>query len=72
MSKVIKLKQSDLTNIVLNIVEQIEEDLSTDVQTEEGAENSGEELALGKDPKTGREYVIKNPMGPNPELIYKS
>ena len=71
MSKVIKLKQSDLTNIVLNIVEQSEENYSTEVQNNEEEHGSGEPIALTKD-KSGREYVIKNPMGPNPELIYKS
>ena len=73
MSKVIKLKQSDIEKIVNNILQEGEfepDDFDTQIQPEE-LQNS-EEFTLAQDPETGEYYVLKNGQSDNPEVVAKT
>ena len=59
MSKVIKLKQSDIENIVSSLISEQEEEqnqLDPTKSTHEG-------LIIGKDPNTGIYYVVNGETG---------
>ena len=77
MSKVIKLKQSDIEKIVNNILQEGEfdpndqfDDFDTQIQPEE-LQNT-EEFTLAQDPETGEYYVLKNGQSDNPEVVAKT
>lgn len=77
MSKVIKLKQSDIEKIVNNILQEGEfdpndnfDDFDTKVQPEELS--GGVELTLAQDEETGEYYVLKNGQSDNPEIVAKT
>ena len=62
MSKIVKLKQSDIEKIVTNIVnEQMNED-SIDTETTEGVEGDGGVLGVAKG-EDGRFYVMNAKTG---------
>jgi hypothetical protein len=62
MSKIVKLKQSDIEKIVTNIVnEQMNED-SIDTETTEGVEGDGVVLGVAKG-EDGRFYVMNAKTG---------
>lgn len=82
MSKVIKIKQSDIEKIVKNIVEGQEfDDLDSQIQPEElpqddfdyedDNDGSGVELTLAQS-EDGTFYVLKNAEGKNPEVVTKT
>jgi hypothetical protein len=71
MSKVIKLKQSDIEKIVNNILQENEfDDFDTKIQPEELS--GGVELTLAQDEETGEYYVLKNGQSDNPEVVAKT
>lgn len=71
MAKVIKLKQSDIEQIVTNIInEQQFDDFDTQIQPEELGDEGQVELMLGQD-EEGNYYVMKNDGG-QPEIIAKT
>jgi hypothetical protein len=73
MSKVIKLKQSDIEKIVNNILQEGEfelDDFNTQIQPEEL--RNTEEFTLAQDPETGEYYVLKNGQSDNPEVVAKT
>jgi hypothetical protein len=66
MAKIIKLKQSDIENIVKEIVDENPElDMDNDQPTE------GPALTLGQD-ADGNYYVFKNGLSGQPEIVAKS
>jgi hypothetical protein len=75
MSKVVKLKQSDIEKMVSRIINENEfDDFDTQVNPEEmmGSGGVGVELTLGQDPDTGEYYVLKNGESDNPEVVAKT
>lgn len=56
MSKVIKLKQSDIENIVSSLISEQQEEQSQLNPTKEG-------LIIGQDQKTGKYYIINGETG---------
>lgn len=56
MSKVIKLKQSDIENIVSSLISEQKEEQSQLNPTKEG-------LIIGQDQKTGKYYIINGETG---------
>ena len=73
MSKVIKLKQSDIEKIVKNILQEGEfesDDFNNKIQSEELP--NPEEFTLAQDPETGEYYVLKNGQSDNPEIVAKT
>lgn len=69
MSKVVKLKQSDIERIVENIMKENEfDDFDTQIQPEE----VGDELTLAQNPKTGEFFVLKNATTENPEIVART
>ena len=85
MSKVIKLKQSDIEKLVENIVSEIGyDDFDSKIQPEElpGANepsmedimnsDEGDELTLAQNPKTGEFFVLKNATTENPEIVART
>lgn len=76
MTKVIKLKQSDVEKIVENIVRESQEfdDFDTKVQSEELSnmeDESAVELALGQDDE-GNFYVMDVDDQDNPKIVFKT
>lgn len=76
MTKVIKLKQSDVEKIVESIVRESQEfdDFDTQVQPEELPEMEDEsavELALGQDDE-GNFYVMDVDDQDNPKIVFKT
>lgn len=67
MGKVIKLKQSDVENIVANIISESEMDNSSDLKEIDNEV----ELTLGIDDE-GNYYVMKNGKTDNPDILYKT
>lgn len=65
MGKVIKLKQSDVENIVANIISESEMDNSSDLKEIDNEV----ELTLGIDDE-GNYYVMKNGKTDNPDILY--
>lgn len=80
MSKVVKLKQSDIEKIVENIIKEAEfDDFDTQIQPEElpgsnepNMEDFGDELTLAQNPKTGEFFVLKNATTENPEIVART
>jgi hypothetical protein len=66
MAKIIKLKQSDIENIVNEIVDE-----NPDVSTDNDQSNDSPALTLGQD-ENGNYYVFKNGLSGNPEIVAKS
>lgn len=66
MAKIIKLKQSDIENIVKEIVEE-----NPDINMDDEQPNDGPALTLGQDAE-GNYYVFKNGLSGNPEIVAKS
>lgn len=66
MAKIIKLKQSDIENIVKEIVEE-----NPDINMDDEQPNDGPTLTLGQD-ADGNYYVFKNGLTGNPEIVAKS
>jgi topoisomerase IA-like protein len=60
MSKVIKLKQSDIENIVEDIVNK---QLEKNKEVSEMDDTSGTDVLIGKDPKTGKIVVFNKNTG---------
>lgn len=76
MTKVVKLKQSDVEKIVESIVRESQEfdDFDTQVQPEELPEMEDEsavELALGQDDE-GNFYVMDVDDQDNPKIVFKT
>jgi hypothetical protein len=75
MSRVIKLKQQDIENIVKTILEEEQptefDDFDTKIQPEELPGANDEELTLGQD-KEGNFYVFINADEPNPDIVLKT
>ncbi len=71
MSKVVKLKHSDIVQIVTRLVEQSFDDYDTQIQPEELPNDDEIELSLGQDDE-GNYYVMKNGDSENPQVIYKT
>lgn len=65
MGKVIKLKQSDVENIVANIISESEMDNSSDLKEIDNEV----ELTLGIDDE-GNYYVMKNGKTDKPDILY--
>ena len=73
MSKVVKLKISDIEKIVKNVINESEapfDDFDTKIQPEElpGYEDYEAELTLAQD-EQGNFYVIKDASSDNPEIV---
>lgn len=66
MAKIIKLKQSDIENIVNEIVDE-----NPDVSVDNDQSNDSPALTLGQD-ENGNYYVFKNGLSGNPEIVAKS
>ena len=66
MAKIIKLKQSDIENIVNEIVDE-----NPDVSMDHDQSNDSHTLTLGQD-ENGNYYVFKNGLSGNPEIVAKS
>ena len=66
MAKIIKLKQSDIENIVNEIVDE-----NPDVSVDNDQSNDSPTLTLGQD-ENGNYYVFKNGLSGNPEIVAKS
>lgn len=73
MTKVIKLKQKDITRIVEGILKEETEfdDFDTKIQPEELPGADFHELTLGQD-ENGEFYVIDNAKSDNPEVVAKT
>jgi exopolysaccharide biosynthesis protein len=76
MTKIVKLKQSDVEKIVQNIVKESQEfdDFDTKVQAEEFSNEEDEsavELALGQDDQ-GNFYILNVDDEKNPEVVLKT
>jgi exopolysaccharide biosynthesis protein len=76
MTKIVKLKQSDVEKIVQNIVRESQEfdDFDTKVQSEELSnmeDESAVELALGQDDE-GNFYVMDVDDQDNPKILFKT
>ena len=66
MAKIIKLKQSDIENIVNEIVDE-----NPDMTSDNDQSNDSPALTLGQD-ADGNYYVFKNGLSGNPEVVAKS
>lgn len=66
MAKIIKLKQSDIENIVKEIVEE-----NPDVNVDDNEPNDAPALTLGQD-ADGNYYIFKNGLSGHPEIVAKS
>jgi hypothetical protein len=66
MAKIIKLKQSDIENIVNEIIDE-----NPDVTSDDNQENDSPSLTLGQD-ADGNYYVFKNGLSGEPEIVAKS
>ena len=66
MAKIIKLKQSDIENIVKEIVEE-----NPNMDNDNEQMNDGPSLTLGQD-QDGNYYVFKNGLSGEPEIVAKS
>jgi hypothetical protein len=75
MSKIIKLTQTDIENMVKRIIKENDfDDFDTNISPEEmmGSGGVGVELTLAQDPDTGEYYVLKNGESENPEVVAKT
>jgi hypothetical protein len=66
MAKIIKLKQSDIENIVNEIVDE-----NPDLSVDNDPSNDSPALTLGQDAE-GNYYVFKNGLSGEPEIVAKS
>jgi hypothetical protein len=66
MAKIIKLKQSDIENIVNEIVEE-----NPELNMDNDQPNDAPALTLGQD-ADGNYYVFKNGLSGEPEIVAKS
>jgi len=73
MSKIIKLKESDIRKIAKTVLEQQFNNPNTHLQREETPMNDGVELTLGMD-DNGNYYVMKNATSEDgvPEIVAKT
>lgn len=74
MSKIVKLKQKDIENIVKNILKEEPaefDDFDTKIQPEELPGANDDELTLGMDDE-GNFYVLINGEDPNPQVVIKT
>jgi hypothetical protein len=73
MSKVIKLKQSDITKIVEGVIKEQQEfdDFDTKIQPEELPGGDYHELTVGQD-ENGEYYIIDNAKSDNPKVVAKT
>jgi hypothetical protein len=70
MAKIIKLKQSDIENIVNEIVDESPE-MDSDNNQSNDQSNDSPALTLGQD-ADGNYYVFKDGLSGNPEIVAKS
>lgn len=66
MAKIIKLKQSDIENIINEIVDE-----NPDMTSDNDQSNDSPSLTLGQD-ADGNYYVFKDGLSGNPEIVAKS
>jgi len=66
MAKIIKLKQSDIENIVNEIVDE-----NPEMDSDNNQSNDSPALTLGQD-ADGNYYVFKDGLSGNPEIVAKS
>jgi hypothetical protein len=74
MSRIVKLKQKDIENIVKNVLEEQPtefDDFDTKIQPEELPGSNDEELTLAMD-DNGNFYVLINGEEPNPQIVTKT
>lgn len=74
MTKVIKLKQSDVVKIVESVLKEQGgpvDDFDTTAAPEESPEAANYEFAVGKG-DDGQFYIIKGPKGDSPKLVART